>query len=131
MPHLSPSSEDYLEAIYQLYRENPLVHAVQIAQRLNVSKPSVTKAVAILRNAALVEQEPYGALKLTEKGLTRAREIFFRHRMLKRFLTCVLGVDEATADIDACRMEHVISPQTLEKWMTYMMDTQGYDASEI
>jgi DtxR family Mn-dependent transcriptional regulator len=130
MPQLSPSSEDYLEAVYRLSLENPHVHAVQIAQQLSVSKPSVTKAVAILRAAGLIAQEPYGTLRLTEKGRLRAKEIYSRHRMLKDFLTLVLGVDGETAEADACRMEHVISPQTLEKWTEYMIHTHGYETAE-
>ena len=57
---LSPSSEDYLEAIHQLLKEEPHVHSVQVAQRLKVSKPSVNKAMGVLKEAGLVEQEPYG-----------------------------------------------------------------------
>ena len=117
---LSPSSEDYLEAIHQLLKEEPHVHSVQVAQRLKVSKPSVNKAMGVLKEAGLVEQEPYGTLWLTEEGERIAKQVSFRHSTLKHFLTDVLGIDEATAENDACRMEHVISNTTLEKWVEYM-----------
>lgn len=117
---LSPSSEDYLETIHQLLKEEPHVHSVQVAQRLKVSKPSVNKAMGVLKEAGLVEQEPYGTLWLTEEGERIARQVAFRHSTLKHFLTDVLGIDEATAETDACRMEHVISNTTLAKWVEYM-----------
>ena len=117
---LSPSSEDYLEAIHQLLKEEPHVHSVQVAQRLKVSKPSVNKAMGVLKEAGLVEQEPYGTLWLTEECERIARQVAFRHSTLKHFLTDVLGIDEATAETDACRMEHVISNATLAKWVEYM-----------
>ena len=117
---LSPSSEDYLEAIHQLLKEEPHVHSVQVAQRLKVSKPSVNKAMGVLKEAGLVEQEPYGTLWLTEEGERIARQVAFRPSTLKHFLTDVLGIDEATAETDACRMEHVISNTTLAKWVEYM-----------
>ncbi len=117
---LSPSSEDYLEAIHQLLKEEPHVHSVQVAQRLKVSKPSVNKAMGVLKDAGLVEQEPYGTLWLTKEGERIARQVAFRHSTLKHFLTDVLGIDEDTAEADACRMEHVISNTTLEKWVEYM-----------
>ena len=65
-------------------------------------------------------QEPYGTLWLTEEGERIARQVAFRHSTLKHFLTDVLGIDEATAETDACRMEHVISNATLAKWVEYM-----------
>ena len=117
---LSPSSEDYLEAIHQLLQEEPHVHSVQVAQRLKVSKPSVNKAVNVLKEAGLVEQEPYGTIWLTDEGERLAKQVAYRHAMLKSFLTDILGVDSATAEEDACRMEHVISNETLQKWSDYM-----------
>ena len=117
---LSPSSEDYLEAIHQLLKEEPHVHSVQVAQRLKVSKPSVNKAVNVLKEAGLVEQEPYGTIWLTDEGQRLAQQIAYRHNVLKTFLTDILGVDPETAEEDACRMEHAISNETLEKWSEYM-----------
>ena len=117
---ISPSSEDYLEAIHQLLQAEPHVHSVQVAQRLKVSKPSVNKAVNVLKEAGLVEQEPYGTIWLTPEGEKLAQQVAYRHAMLKSFLTDILGVDAETAEEDACRMEHVISNETLQKWSDYM-----------
>ena len=117
---LSPSNEDYLEAIHQLLQEESHVHSVQVAQRLKVSKPSVNKAVNVLKEAGLVEQEPYGTIWLTAEGKKLAQQVAYRHEMLRAFLTDILGVDPDTAEEDACRMEHAISNETLEKWSNYM-----------
>lgn len=118
--NLSPSSEDYLETILELSDQKEAVRSVDIAEHLNVSKASVSKAMGILRQAGLIDQAFYGLVHLTDNGRERANEILLRHTMLKRFLTEILGLDEATAEMDACRMEHVISPVTMEKWMDYL-----------
>ena len=117
---LSPSSEDYLEAIHQLLKEEPHVHSVQVAQRLKVSKPSVNKAVNVLKEAGLVEQEPYGTIWLTDEGQKLAQQIAYRHNVLKTFLTDILGVDPETAEEDACRMEHLISEETFQMFKSFL-----------
>lgn len=118
--NLTPSSEDYLEAIHQLLKTEPHVHSVMVAQALGVSKPSVNKAMGVLKEAGLVDQEPYGTLWLTDEGERLARQVAYRHSMLKSFLTDVLGIDETNAEVDACKMEHAISSVTLEKLAEYM-----------
>lgn len=117
---LSPASEDYLEAILLLSDENDSVRSVDIADHLKVSKASVSKAIGILKAAGHIDHDHYGLIQMTSKGKTKAREIMQRHTMLKRFLTEVLHIDEETAEQDACRMEHVISPETKEKWLAYL-----------
>jgi len=118
--NLSPSSEDYLETILELSDQKEAVRSVDIADHLNVSKASVSKAMGILRQAGLIDQAFYGLIHLTDDGRERANEILLRHTMLKRFLMEILNLDETTAEMDACRMEHVISPVTMEKWMEYL-----------
>ena len=117
---LTPSNEDYLEAILFLLEKEPHVHSVQVAQYLKVSKPSVVKAMGVLKEAGLVRQEPYGTLWLTEEGERLARQVSHRHNTLKAFLTDVLGVEEAAAEEDACKMEHTVSQETMEKLADYM-----------
>lgn len=115
-PELTPSSEDYLETIYELSLKQEDVRSVDIAEQLRVSKASVNKAIGILREAGLIRHAHYGLVHLTETGQKRASEILRIHQMLKRFLVEVLDIDEVTAEKDACRMEHVISRKTKENW---------------
>lgn len=123
---LSPASEDYLETIFDLASAGEAVRSVDVAQVLNVSKASVNKALGVLRKGGLIEQEPYGTITLTNAGIRRARNVRSRHDMLKRFLRDVIGTDEQTAEEEACKIEHVISQQTVEKWDAFLHRTLGY-----
>lgn len=122
---ISTSSENYLETIYTLSRDGSPVRSIDVATAIGVSKASVNKAISVLREAGMVEQELYGAITLTELGTTRAREVFRRHCTLKTFLNTVLGVPEKIAEADACRMEHVISEETMRRWTDYLEKTLG------
>ena len=122
---ISTSSENYLETIYTLSRDGSPVRSIDVATAIGVSKASVNKAISVLREAGMVEQELYGAITLTELGTTRAREVFRRHCTLKTFLNTVLGVPEKIAEADACRMEHVISDETMRRWTDYLEKTLG------
>lgn len=117
---LREASENYLEAILQLEDEDHLVRSIDIATQLGVSRPSVNKAMGVLKKAGMVEQQPYGRISLTPEGRKKASEVLARHNTLKKFLTAVLGVDELVADNDACKMEHVVSPQTMSKLTDYI-----------
>lgn len=117
---ITVSSENYLEVIYELATRGRPVRSVEVAKEMDVSKASVNKAIGVLRDAGYVEQELYGSIELTPKGVGRAKEVMLRHQVLKRFLIEALGVDEVTADDDACRMEHVISEQTMGKWIKHV-----------
>ncbi len=125
---ISTSSENYLEAIYNLSKDCGSVRSIDVANGLGVSKASVNKAVSILREAGMVEQELYGAITLTPLGETRAREVFHRHCTIKRFLIRILGVPEKVAEEDACRMEHVISGETMRLLTDYLESRLGDDA---
>lgn len=111
---LREASENYLEAILKLEDENHHVRSIDVASDLSVSRPSVNKALGVLKKAGMVEQQPYGRISLTSQGRKKAKEVMRRHTVLKGFLINVLGVDPETADVDACRMEHVVSEQTME-----------------
>ncbi|MGS0765501.1 metal-dependent transcriptional regulator [Syntrophomonas curvata] len=112
---LTPALEDYLEVIYQLSGENGTAKISDIARRMNIAKPSVTQAIASLRREGLVYQDRYGPVLLTPKGEKRAREVWYRHTVIRRFLEEILGVEPATADRDACLMEHNISVETFSQ----------------
>lgn len=117
--NLREASENYLEAILKLEDSSKSVRSIDVAGELQVSRPSVNKALGVLKKAGMVEQQPYGRISLTSEGRTRAAEVARRHTVLKGFLTDVLGVDEETADFDACKMEHVMSEQTMKKLADY------------
>lgn len=109
------SREDYLEAILVLGQQNDFVRSVDVANHLGFSKPSVSVAVSNLKSALLVTVDGAGGLHLTEAGRALAEQVYERHQLLTHYLID-LGVDEETAAEDACRMEHVISQVTFEKF---------------
>lgn len=117
---ISESGENYLETIIEIERESGIVRSAEIAKRLNVSRPSVNRAIGILKEAGMVEQEYYGNVQLTEKGRERASSVLARHIELSKFFTEVLKVDAETADADACRIEHVMSEKTMDALNAYI-----------
>lgn len=112
---LREAGENYLEAILRLQDENGDVRSIDVANYLNVSRPSVNKALGVLKKMGMVDQQPYGRIRLTDTGREKANEVNWRHETLRHFLINMLGVESDVADEDACRMEHVISDQTMDK----------------
>ncbi len=110
---LQESGEMYLEAIHILSKEMPSVRAIDICEYRKVSKPSVSRAVGILKKGGYIVCEKDGSLSLTESGLEVAEKIYERHTVLTEYLTSI-GVDRETADEDACKIEHIISDKTFE-----------------
>ena len=108
---LHQSGEDYLEAILVLQQNTGAVRSVDVAQYLGYSKPSVSRAVSVLRADGHIVMESDGQLKLTEQGEQIAAEMYQRHRFLTQWLESI-GVTPAVAAEDACRMEHYISGET-------------------
>lgn len=106
------SAENYLEAILAL-SEYGVVRSIDVAQHLSVSKPSVSRAMSLLRENGYVIMDADGFLTLTETGLEVASRIYERHRLLSKWLT-VLGVPPDIAAQDACKIEHDLSPVTFE-----------------
>ena len=111
----SASMEDYLEAIAQLGQRSRAVRVKQLSDKLGVKMPSVTSALKKLSEQALVEHERYGHIKLTAAGRKLARDVIGRHEALTRFFGHALGIDRKTAEEDACKIEHVISPVSMER----------------
>lgn len=107
------SGEMYLETIYVLSQTSSTVRAIDVGAQMGFSKPSVSRAVGILKEDGYVLMDRKGLLTLTEKGEEAARRIYRRHLLLTEVL-CGLGVDPAVAEADACRIEHVISEETFE-----------------
>ena len=110
---LHASGEDYLEAILVLRQEKGIVRSIDVAQYLGYSKPSVSRAVSILKTNGYITMEKDGHLELTEEGEANAQRVYERHRFLTQWLVH-LGVSPETAAADACRIEHDISPETFE-----------------
>ena len=109
------SREDYLEAIAKLSEEETSVRVTQISKMMGVKKPSVTAALHKLSEDGLVKHRRYGLVELTREGRMIAEEVMRRHEVLFRFLSEVLDIDPETAQEDACRMEHSLSPTSLER----------------
>ena len=111
--HLQESGEMYLETIFVLSRNGNAVRSVDVGEYMGYSKPSVSRAIGILKNAGYLTVDRLGHLNLTESGREVAKKIYQRHTILTQFLV-FLGVDEATAAEDACRLEHSISDESVE-----------------
>ena len=108
------SGEDYIETIYLLKKRKGLVRSIDVANELGFSRPSVSRAVGILKENGLITMEEDGELNLTDEGLRVAKKVYEKHTTLTTFLMMTAGVDADTAETDACRIEHIISPQTFK-----------------
>ena len=111
--NLLESGEMYLETILILNRQKGNVRSIDVCERLGYSKPSVSRAVGILRRGGYLNKDAHGILTLTESGTEIAEKILERHQILTRALV-LLGVSEEIATEDACRIEHHISDETVE-----------------
>ena len=116
---LNESAEMYLETIYKLSLTNIPVRSVDVAEALSYSRPSVSRAVGLLKNDGYLTMDQDGFLTLTEKGAEAAEKIYERHMLLSAALMA-LGVDEETAAEDACKIEHDISEKSLEAIRAHM-----------
>ena len=114
------SGEMYLEAILVLSKKNGFVRSVDVSEYLGYSKPSVSRAVGLLKEGGLITVEKEGYIHLTDKGLSLAEKILERHTILTDLLIR-LGVSRETASNDACRIEHVISDETFEIIRNHML----------
>ena len=123
MSKLLESGEMYLETILVLTKEKKSVRSLDVAEYRNYSKPSVSRAVKLLRDGGYITVDRDGYLLLTDVGREVAEKIYDRHRVLTEFLTS-LGVDVDTASQDACKMEHVISDTTLDAIKSYLEKKQ-------
>lgn len=108
---MKESGEMYLESIYILCKSKNAVRSVDVAEYMNYSKPSVSRAVGLLKTHGYIAVDDDGYITLTAEGKKTANRIFERHTVLTKILMS-FGIDEETASVDACRMEHVISDKT-------------------
>ncbi len=117
---IKESGENYLETILTLEKKNNVVRAIDIAKSLGYSKPSVTKAMSILKKNGYIYQESYGNIFLTKLGRLKANEIYNKHKLITKFLIITLDLDFDTANKDACRIEHIISEEAINKMELYV-----------
>ncbi|MCI8777106.1 MAG: metal-dependent transcriptional regulator [Oscillospiraceae bacterium] len=109
------SREDYLETILLLMRKNGGVRSIDIANELNYSKASISRAVGILKESNYISVDRSGQITFTEEGQKRAEAVYDRHITIKSFLKDIVGISSETAERDACKIEHIISDESFEK----------------
>lgn len=110
---IQESGEMYLETIYVLTRQNASVRAIDVGEYMGYSKPSVSRAMGLLKKGGLITVGAEGFIALTDEGLEVAEKMYERHTILTEFLVG-LGVDRKTAALDACKIEHDISETSFE-----------------
>lgn len=122
---IQESGENYLETILMLQKKNGSVRSIDVANELQYTKASISRAMSILKKAGYIIMEEGGNLILTEKGYETANKIYERHELITEFLIISLGIDEETAAKDACRIEHVISEETFFKIKERVIDNKN------
>ena len=118
--------EMYLKTIFEIAGDGGQPRVKTIAQRLGVTMPSVSGAIENLQKKGLIEHSPYGDVKLTNKGRRVARQVKDRNDLIYRFLLDVLKLPDATASRDACVLEHVVSPKTLDRLSSFLRFTESH-----
>lgn len=111
--HLQESGEMYLETILILSKKSQFVRSIDVSEYMNFSKPSVSRAIGLLKSGGYINVDRNGYITLTDSGNEIACKIYERHNVLSEFLKNI-GVDEETATADACKIEHNISDKTFE-----------------
>lgn len=112
---IQESGENYLETILILQNKKGSVRSIDIANELDYTKASISRAMSILKKAGYIIMEEGGNIRLTESGNLRATQIYERHRLITEYLVSALQINEETAVMDACRIEHVISEESFHK----------------
>ncbi|WP_026660320.1 metal-dependent transcriptional regulator [Butyrivibrio sp. AC2005] len=119
---MQESGEDYIETIYLLKKKKGYVRSIDVANELGFSRPSVSRAVGILKDDGYLNVASDGSLELTEEGVKKAKSVYDRHKNLTKFLMITAGVSEETAENDACRIEHIISSETFKGIKKYLKE---------
>ncbi len=119
--HLQESGEMYIESIFILSKHSNAVRSIDVGEYMGYSKPSVSRAIGLLKNGGYVKVDENGYLTLTEAGLEVAEKMYERHVMISEFLMR-LGVNEGIAAEDACKIEHVISDESFEAIKRYVQE---------
>jgi len=117
---ITPVQEDYLEAIFFLTEKGRVVRSKDISNQLNAHKSTVSNNLRVLQQQNLVSFEPYGLICLSDKGFRIAERVASKHRLLKDFLQNILLLDETTAENNACRIEHVVDAEVIERLSVFI-----------
>jgi DtxR family transcriptional regulator, Mn-dependent transcriptional regulator len=131
---LTSNMEDYMEAIIMLSGENRVVRVKDIANKLSIKMPSVSAALAKLKDMELIMYEKYGYIELTDRGLEIADRVLKRHNCLIDFFTSILQIDCGNADNEACKVEHALAPQTcaqIHKFLDFYKNEESMDKDWI
>ena len=115
---IQESGEMYLETIHVLYKKNGHVRAIDISEHMGYSKPSVSRAMGLLKSGGYITIQKDGSILLTESGISVAEKIYERHTLLTSLLVR-LGVSPEVASVDACKLEHAISDESFEALKNY------------
>ena len=121
MFYMYESGENYLETILILEHENSTVRSIDIAKRLGVSKPSVSRAMGLLKQDGFITMADNGPIFLTQKGREKAEEIYTRHKILTSFLEKVSGVSHEQAEANACRIEHILDEDVFKGIQNFLI----------
>jgi DtxR family Mn-dependent transcriptional regulator len=113
--NLSAGLEDYIEAIYIATVDNKTLKGAELARMLNISRASVSEALSKLVSKGLIKYESYGTVSLTPIGAKEAQNVYTKHKILKNFFETVLGISPDEASENACKIEHIVSEQILER----------------
>lgn len=121
---IQKSSEDYLETMLMMLKKHGFIRSIDVAEHLGVTKPSVSYATKRLRENGYISMDKTGLITLEPAGMTIAQEMLERHQTLTNFFVN-LGVDQETAESDACKIEHDLSPQTFAAICRHAREHQG------
>lgn len=116
------SGEMYLETILLLKKNKGTVRSIDIARELEFSKPSVSRAMGILKDSGYIEMDEDGFIELTHDGKIKAESIYDRHEQLTAFFSDIIGISKEIAEADACKIEHIISDETFNGIKRYMRE---------
>nr|WP_207644003.1 metal-dependent transcriptional regulator [Bittarella massiliensis (ex Durand et al. 2017)] len=122
---MQESGENYLETILLLRQRQGHVRSIDVATELGFSKPSISRAIGILKSAGYVQVGEGGNILLTESGQQKAEAVYERHRLISRYLVLTLGVPAEIADADACRIEHIISQESFDQIKAFVAREDG------
>lgn len=128
LKNISESSEMYLETIYILEKSHGHAHIAEIARKMGVSKPSVSKSMDQLKKQDLINQDTYGPVTLTDKGKALSSQIYRKHHLISRYLEKSLALSPDEASKNACRMEHSITDAMLKAIANYLSDEPRKEA---
>ena len=122
---ITSTMEDYLETIFLLNKEKGGIRVKNIAKKMGVKMPTVTNMLKTLSDKGFIDYEKHEYLELTKKGLQVGKEVEKKHNVISSFLTDILKIDPKTADEEACRMEHGMSPETLSRLTKFIEFVQS------